>query len=79
MFVYILAYKMKKRKNTPLDFTYVLSLEPRNLLGQKNLKKDNQVTFKKAKNRKRKQTSLRRLVARYSNIHKIENYYISNC
>ena len=50
MFVYILAYKMKKRKNTPLDFTYMLSLEPRNLLGQKKLKKDNQVTFKKAKN-----------------------------
>ena len=67
-FVYVLPHRIKKRKNTPLDFTYMMSLEPRNMLGPKKLEKDNQVTFKKAKNRKRKQTSLRRLVARYSNI-----------
>ncbi len=50
MFVYVLPHRMKKRKNTPLDFTYMMSLEPRNLLDQKKFKKDNQVTFKKAKN-----------------------------
>ena len=50
MFVYILPHKMEKRKNTPLDFTYMMSLEPRNLLGQKKLKKEQEQEAKKAKN-----------------------------
>ena len=58
---------MKKRKNTPLDFTYMMSLEPRNLLGQKNSKKTIRWPSKRPKTKnvnKRKQTPQRLLVSK---------------
>ena len=37
--VYVLPHKMRKSKNTRLDFGYMLRLDPRNLLKPKKMKK----------------------------------------
>ena len=54
--VYVLPHKMRKSKNTRLDFGYMLRLDPRNLLKPKKMKKKDSKLVEMAKNRKRKQT-----------------------
>ena len=42
---------MRKSKNTPLDFIYMMSLESGNLLGKTYFEKYKEMVFKKAKNK----------------------------
>ena len=49
--MYVLPHRMRKSKNTPLDFIYMMSHDPGNLLGKKYFEKQNQMVFKIAKNK----------------------------